>query len=126
MGWSKNLAIKSTTKKRAATLCNGINEILKANQNMQIKEAFIEYMETLGVAESLFPVYPGLVSLHDIFSEFLNKAEQDGELSWDELFFLWTAKLVFSELSYDHTMGTEEDLKIVHTVVYGILKKWIS
>lgn len=126
MGWLKNSAIKRTTKKRTMILWNGINETLNANPNMQIKEALVEYMENLSLAESLFPVSPASSSLHDIFSEFVNKVEQDGELSWHELFFQWTAYLVFGELSYDPTIGTKEDLKIVHTVVYDLLRKWIS
>ena len=91
----KNAAIKEATEKRAAMLWNGTAETLEANPNMQVKDALIEYMETVSMEEFLFPVSPGSRSLRAIFSEFVSKAEQDGKLLWHELFFQWTAYLVF-------------------------------
>jgi hypothetical protein len=124
MGWTKNLAIKTTTKKRATQLWNGLKATLDANPNMQPKEALIKYMENISAAERMFPVNPAGPSLIDVFSEYLNNEEPGRELLWHQLFALWTTRLVFNELSYDSTIGTDEDLKMVHNVVYDLLGKW--
>jgi hypothetical protein len=90
----KSAAIEKATKKRATMLWNGIAETLEANPNMQTKDALIAYMEAVSMEEFLYPVSPADRSLSDIFSEFVSKAEQEGELLWHELFFQWTAQLV--------------------------------
>ena len=67
-------------------------------------------------------IFDNVISLY----HWEGKVEEDGELSLHELFFQWIAYLVFGELSYDASIGTKEDLKLVRKVVYELLGKWTS
>ena len=125
MGFLKNAAIKRFSKKRATIFLNGIAETLNENEEMQPSEALIAYIKKISDYESIVPVYPNAsYSLYEIFSEFLENLEEDGEVAWDTIVVLWTAKVVFNELSYDSSIGTREDLKLVGSVVRNLIEQW--
>jgi len=127
MGFLKNAAIKRFTKKRATILLNGIVETMNENEEIQPKEALIAYIKKISDYESIVPVYPDQsYSLYEIFTDFLNDLEKDGEVSWDIVLAMWTARVVFGELSYDSSIGSEEDIKLVGKVVHSLLGKWFE
>lgn len=124
MGFLKNITIKRFAKKRATELLNGTIEILNENKEIQPKEALAAYIKIISDYESIVPVYPDQsYSLYEIFTDFLNDLEKDGEVSWDIVLAMWTARLVFGELSYDSSIGSEKDIMLVGAVVRNLLEK---
>jgi hypothetical protein len=124
MAWFKKSALKTTTKKRAGVLWNGMSQKLNAYPDMAPKTAltlFVKETMNLGSSRAGDIKCPGLGDFYNL----LNELQQNEKMQWDMMFSMVTAQLVFDELSYDPTIGTEEDFRLVCDIVNDLLQSWV-
>ena len=109
MAFLKNMAIKSTTRKRATMLWKGLDQTISTNPEMSLKDALAHYLKKnleLGAAFSVGYFDGGLVT-YDLssFLGALEKWRKDEKMEWSDMFTLVTIAFVFEELSYDKSIG---------------------
>ncbi len=102
-GFLKKSALKNVTKKRVRMLWIDLHKLINIKQNVDIKEAIKLWLEY-----SSFPL------------------KFDKNLSWEELFYQIIVITVYDELSYDRTMGNEEDFNLVYKVTFEFIKEQTS
>lgn len=102
-GLLKKSALKNVTKKRVRMLWIDLHKLINIKQNVDIKEAIKLWLEY-----SSFPL------------------KFDKSLNWEELFYQIIWITVCGELSYDTTIGNEEDIDLVYKVTFEFIKEQTS
>ena len=109
MGWLKNSTIKNVTKR-------AVNDLL-----MKMDSCTNEYHQS----EQVDPkkILLEIISLRGMFG---GHFEVEDDMTWDGTFVLYILHAVTNELSYDRTMGTKEDIQLIHDTAYAALQKAIN
>lgn len=119
MGFLKNGAIKSTTKKRFYALLGVIEENLNKNPGTDPMRILREYIDAVNVYQDMFNTAKGLTVLPSDRIEIPGDAQ-----NWFELLRYLVVVMVNKELAYDRTMGTKDDRKLIVKTLDEEIEKW--